>query len=232
LFATQAYSYSLAQIAERDPYRHYRGECAVFSVCAETDYILYVNGSVASFGQFAGYQFQKYYDEINISSFLKDGNNAITLSVRYEGVNSSTHIDDGAGVIFSCTLDGELALYSSKDTPCGYDGRYVQNVQRVITTQLGLASDMCRRVGKADMRSVEINKTLNIQKRPVKKAEIQPFVCGRPLFEGSNIYDLGREEAGYLYLKTKSATCANLRCFGATIPPQGRACGQPNLYVP
>ncbi len=189
----------------------YSGESAVFTVCAETDYILSVGGAVVSFGQFAGYPFQKYYDEIDISGALKPGNNVITLHVRYEGVNSATHIDDGAGVIFSCTLDGKLALFSSKDTLCAYDEGYVQHDQRSITVQLGLASDMRWGKSKADRNSVEIDKTRNIRKRPVKKAEIQPFVCGHPVPGGSNLYDLGREEAGYLYLKTKSASRANVK---------------------
>lgn len=190
---------------------YYRGGSAIFTVCAETDYILYINDFVASFGQFAGYPFQKYYDEINITDYLKDGNNTITLSVRYEGVNSATHIDDGAGVIFSCTIDGALALYSSNNTLCGYDNRYVQNLQRAITGQLGLASDMRWGTSKATKKCVEINKTLNIKKRPVKKPQIQNFVCAHPIFEGSNIYDLGREEAGYLYLKVKSLSKCNIK---------------------
>lgn len=189
----------------------YSGERAVFTVCAETDYVLSVNGAVVSFGQFAGYPFQKYYDEIDISGFLKTGSNVITLSVRYEGVNSATHIDDGAGVIFSCTLDGKRALFSSKDTLCAYDERYAQHSHRSITVQLGLASDMHWGKSKADRKSVEISKTRNIRERPVRKAEIQHFVCGHPVSGGSDLYDLGREEAGYLYLKTRSTSQANVK---------------------
>ena len=188
---------------------YYRGGDAVLTLCAETDYVLYVNGAVASFGQFAGYPFQKYYDEINITDLLKAGNNTLTVSVRYEGVNSATHIDDGAGVIYSCTIDGALALYSSRETSCGYDMRYVGHTQRVITSQLGLASDMRCGEGRADRKSVEIVKTLNIKKRPVKKPEIQEFVSARPICE--HIYDLGREEAGYLYLKTRATAPCTVR---------------------
>ena len=189
----------------------YRGGDAIFTLCAETDYVLYVNGTVASFGQFAGYPFIKYYDEINITDLLKAGNNRLTVSVRYEGVNSATHVDDGAGVIYSCTVDGALALHSSADTLCGYDKRYVQNTERAITTQLGLASDMRWEVGIADRKSVEITKTLNIKKRPVKKPEILGFVSAHPISEGSHIYDLGREEAGYLCIQIRAASPCNLK---------------------
>ena len=128
---------------KKNEYARFEGEfawsggTAVFSVCAETDYVLRINGEVVSFGQFAGYPTEKYYEEVDITSFCRKGSNRYSLTVRYEGVNSATHIDDGAGVIYSCTVDGALALHSSADTLCGYDKRYVQNTERVITTQLG-----------------------------------------------------------------------------------------------
>ena len=84
------------------------GQKAVFSVCAETDYILYINGERAAFSQFAGYPFEKYFDEIDITDLCKKGQNKFYLTVRYEGVNSQTHIDDGAGVIYSLSVDGSI----------------------------------------------------------------------------------------------------------------------------
>ena len=41
----------------------FAGKTGTFTVAAETDYILHINGRLVSFGQFAGYPFEKYYDE-------------------------------------------------------------------------------------------------------------------------------------------------------------------------
>lgn len=182
----------------------FSGQKVMFTVCAETDYILYVNGVLAGFGQFAGYPFEKYYDELDITGFCKQGENIFTLTVRYEGLNSSTHIDDGAGVIYSLDVDGSMVIYSNKNTLGGYDNRYIQNTERFITSQLGYGSDM--RVGdfKCDINCIEIQKTYNIKPRPVLKTRPQKYVEGRLVDCKKMIYDIGRETAGYLYVKFKA----------------------------
>ncbi len=180
----------------------YHGSKAEFFVAAETDYILYINGKQAAFCQFPAYPFVKYYDSIDITPYCVEGKNTFALTVRYEGLNSSTHIDDGAGVIFTLSVDGAVEAYSNEETRSGKDGRYVQHGDRKITGQLGFASDMCCGEAVADGRSVIVEKTYNILPRPVKKAELQPTVLGKKIKE--NIYDIGRETAGYLYIKVKS----------------------------
>ncbi|MBQ9162040.1 MAG: hypothetical protein IJX74_02060 [Clostridia bacterium] len=185
----------------------FNGERAVFTVAAETDYILYVNGKLASFGQFAGYPFEKYYDEIDVTELCEQGENSLRLSVRYEGVSCATHINDGAGVIFSLDIDAKIALFSSKDTLGCYDGNYVQHAPRRISPQLGHTSDMKCGTDSELIPCVEVEKTYNILPRPVKKTVRGEFVKGKLLenIEGRRIYDLGREETGYVTLKVKAS---------------------------
>jgi len=191
---------------------NFYGERATFTVAAETDYILYVNGRLASFGQFAGYPFEKYFDEIDITYLCKQGVNSGELTVRYEGVSCATHIDDGAGVIFSLDIDGKNILYSRENTLGGYDNRYVQHAPRRISPQLGHTSDMACGKAIADNQCVEVSKTYNIKPRPVKKTVKGEFIEGKPLsIEGHKIFDLGREECGYVSLKIKTSAPATVK---------------------
>lgn len=184
---------------------NFDGQRATFTVAAESDYILHVNGKPASFGQFAGYPFEKYFDEIDITEFCEQGMNTYELTVRYEGTSCATHIDDGAGVIFTLGIDGKTVLYSKAGTLGGYDGKFVQHAPRRISPQLGHTSDMKCGVSVADIECVEVAKTYNIRPRPVKKTVKGEYVAGKPLcIEGHRIYDLGREETGYVNIKIKS----------------------------
>ena len=177
------------------------GKKTVLKLCAETEYVAYINGTFLGFGQYAGYPFEKYYDEYDITSLCQNGKNILTLTVRYEGRNTATHIDDGAGVIFS-VLSGEKELaFSDKNTLCCYDENYLQHEVRFITGQLGNTSTMKQGENNPVNKSVEVEKTMNILPRPVLKAERQEYTEGKPL--GNNLYDLGREIAGYLTLKVK-----------------------------
>lgn len=183
---------------------------AVFCVSAESDYILSVNGTVCSFGQLPSYPFEKYYDEIDISQLCRVGENKFTLTVRYEGVNSATHIDNGAGVIFTLEVDGKLILHSDENTPCGYDTRYLQGKCRHISPQLGLASDMITEAYVLNCGAVIREMSYNLKKRPIKKAFLGDFCEGVTVFGKNNIYDLGKETAGYLRVRFKTASVAKL----------------------
>lgn len=180
------------------------GKKATFTVCAEMDYILYVNGSLAAFGQFAGYPDYKYCDELDITNLCVKGENTFTLTARYEGVNSHTHIADGAGVIYSLNVDGKTVTYSHEGTLGGYDNRYIQYTTRKITGQIGYSSNM--RVGNyaCDIPCVEADISYNIMPRPVKKTVPLAFVEGKLIDKQKNLYDIGRETAGYLYVKIKA----------------------------
>lgn len=177
---------------------------AVFSLAAETDYLLFVNGVRAGFGQFAGYPFRKYCDELDITALCKPGKNILTLTVRYEGRNSATHIDDGAGVIYSLDMGGSCVLYSSAQTRAGFDNRYIQHMARILTGQLGYTSGMRCGGYRCDTPCVELEKCMDIRPRPVKKTVEQPYVEAVPVPGKPNIYDLGREEAGYLCLRVRA----------------------------
>lgn len=175
----------------------------VVKIAAETDYIIYINGSVASFSQFPGYPFEKYYDEIDITRFCKQGENEFSVTVRYEGAtNSATHIEDGAGVIFSIEANGEIVAFSSKDTKCDFDSRYIQHEIQSITPQLGYSSGMKIDKPIFNRNAVETNHTYNLIKTPVRKTEFDGIQFAKPL--GKNLFDLGRETAGYLYVKVRS----------------------------
>jgi len=189
----------------------WNGELALFSIAAETDYILYVNQKRVAFGQFAGYPFEKYCDEIDLSPYCTNGKNKFLITVRYEGINSLTHIDDGAGVIFSLSLNEKAVLWSGEHTTGGYDNRYLQHVERLITSQLGLTSGM--RSGEDFLPSpcVLVEKTANVKLRPVQKTVMGEAIEGKCVSSAPLIYDLGRETAGYLFLRIRAERAGELQ---------------------
>lgn len=200
----------------------YKDGKATLKICAETDYIAYINGKEVGFGQFAGYPDLKFYDEIDVTGYCKEGKNVLSLTVRYEGVNSATHIDDGAGVIFTIEADKRILAKSSPNTLSSVDGRYVSGVERSITVQLGLAADM--QVGDiGELKpSLEIEKTMNIKKRPVKKTELYAPKEAVRITSEKLLYDLGREEAGYVYLTCRSEGRATVKiAYGEHIADGG-----------
>lgn len=174
-------------------------------IAAETDYIAYVNEKRVSFNQFSGYRNEKYYDEIGISFFCQKGENTLRVTVRHEGVNSACRISDGAGLIFSVRENEKEIAFSDEDTLSSLSSEYTSYIVRHITGQLGLSSTMDSREKKEEKkRSREVSLCRNLLPRPVKPLEILEKRRAVPIeVSGRRIYDLGREECGYLYLRVK-----------------------------
>lgn len=170
-------------------------------ILAETNYVLCVNGKVASFGQFAGFPSEKYYDVIDITKFVKRGKNDIKITVWYEGYNTFTHIEDGAGLIFTIVVDGKTVKVSDENILGGIDNSFVQNSRRVLTVQIGYTSSMING-GKLDYKKVVVTpRECVIKPRPIKKLDCYAPKRAELLSNCNGVYDLGKEYAGYAFIE-------------------------------
>ncbi len=198
----------IGAVPEGDDYAIFRipftwnGGELILKIAAETDYVAELNGKTVAFGAFAGFPDTKYYDTIVLTSHAREGDNELLLTVRYEGLNSATHIDDGAGVIFSVRENGREIAYSSAEIMGGQHTGYIQNVKHKITGQLGYSVNMRRGEEIEFAPSVETGREVTLLPRPVKKAEWQKPVAGIKV--KNNLYDFGREITGYLRVTLKT----------------------------
>lgn len=165
-------------------------------ICAETNYVAYINDKKVSFGQYPNYPNEKYYDEIDVKDFCLVGENKLNITVWYEGVDTFTHIDDGAGLIYTVESNENILAYSSEETLSGSDTNYLDGQKQFITIQVGYTSKMVSD-GKIEYKkSKKIEKSLNFLPRPVKKLVEEPIVNAKKISQ--NVYDLGAETGGYL----------------------------------
>lgn len=185
------------------PYRG-GGGCINLFVAAETNYIAYLNGKRVGFGQFPNLENEKYYDKINLAPYAHKGENTLRITVRYEGCASFTHIDDGAGLIFAVTENGQTVAASDNTTLAGYETQYVRHAPRKINFALGYACDTVNApIALCDTPCVEQTRTCKLVPRPVKLLELVETYEARLCDRERNVYDIGIETAGYLYLKLR-----------------------------
>ena len=192
----------------------YCGGKVTLRLAAETDYTVELNGKLLTHGQFAGYKNEKYYDEEDITAYCTNGDNTLVFTVRYEGVNTFCHIEDGAGIIYSVECDGKQLTYSSTDTLCALSHRYIHGITREITEQIGYTSSMTATASpnKKENAVIVEDITYNFKKRPIKRIVDLAPVSGKPVaIEGRRIYDLGREDCGYVYIKVKCESTSTVK---------------------
>ena len=207
-------------VAFKDEFNYLSNNRVCLKICSETNYVAYVNGKLASYGQFPSYPDSKYFDEIDISALCVKGKNTLNVTVWYEGFDSFTHIDDGAGLIYSVESNSETLAYSSKETLSGIDGNYASGMKKLLTIQLGYSSKMIADGVTEYAKSQEICKSLNISPRPVKKMQEEEFAVAKEI--SPYIYDLGRETVGYLSIEVECEDdCEVIVSYGEYLKKDG-----------
>lgn len=114
---------------------------AIINISADDYYKLYVNGKFAGMGPAPAYTFHYYYDEIDITDLLVEGENTIAIHTYYQGLVNRVWVsgDMRHGLILDLDIDGKTFL-SSDDSfctmehsayvncgVCGYDTQFLEN---------------------------------------------------------------------------------------------------------
>ena len=91
------------------------GKNAELYISSDSNYTVYVNGSLAAFGQYADFPYKKVYDRLDISRYMRQGKNVVAFRVWYYGIDTaSTYYPGRAGLIYSLLGDGVLLAASSE----------------------------------------------------------------------------------------------------------------------
>jgi hypothetical protein len=89
---------------------------ALLRVSADDYYKLYINGSFVTQGPCPGYHFHYYYNTVDVSPFLRPGENLLALHTYYQGLINRVWVsgDDRHGLILDLELNGKTVLRSDE----------------------------------------------------------------------------------------------------------------------
>ena len=189
----------------------------------DSNYVLYVNGVFVNSGQYPDYPTYKVYDQIDITAYCKPGKNQLAITVWYYGVvGSATYYKGDAALRYELYCDETLCAWSDSSTLSCKNRNYISQ-KKNITPQLGLtfwydaSQKESWRCG-ADAQfphSREISQELPLYPRPNEKYQIGQAIASTLVkqTDAYRIYDLGREEVGYLTFRIQSPVKQKIR-FG------------------
>ncbi len=151
------------------------GKKYTLHLSCDTDYALYSEGKLVSFGQYGDYPDYKVYDTISLDDVVREGENELILTVYYMGVDTQTYIKKPAGTIFQITEDDQAVLCSSESIPSRVTPGYVPYQEIQITVQLGYSCLYDANLAAAPFNSgsfVVDGLPMELFPRPVKKLEL------------------------------------------------------------
>ncbi len=176
------------------------------NVSCDGDYVMYINGVEVASNQYGDYPYFKVFDTVDVSKYIKDGDNVIALCVWHFGVNTQRYINAQAGVIFEIISEKKVVCSSSENTQSRISRTYKNGACKMITSQLGCTffynanNEDDWENGYADGfgSSVEVDKTYELNPRPNKKLILTDTIVGKVIISEKNriVFDMGEEVVG------------------------------------
>ena len=187
----------------------------VCRLSCDGDYTLFLNGKFVASNQYGDFEHYKIYDEIDITDYVKNGENEFSVLVWHFGEDSQRYINAKAGVIFEIEQNGKTILASNENILCRQNNAYLNGYCKKITPQLGYSfcydatkEDDWKNTGNGFQKAVLIHKICSFLERPTKKLKLLERVHGTVVLSEGNhcILDLGKETVGLATLKFLSST--------------------------
>ncbi len=180
----------------------------VCRLSCDGDYTLFINNRYIASNQYGDFEYYKIYDEIDISEYLIDGQNEISILVWHLGEDSQRYINSQAGVIFEIEQDGKIILSSDEKILCRESQAYKKGYCKKITGQLGysfLYNANKENSGQLVPATV-VEKSCHFYCRPTEKLQLLPEKEIVVLKNEGNYYliDLGEETVGLPVLEFTS----------------------------
>jgi hypothetical protein len=165
------------------------GEHYTLRIASDSNYTVWMNGELCAFGQYGDYPHYKVYDEIDVTDFLREGENRMVTVVWYYGIESQTYKVGEAGLIYEITdSTGEVAAYTCEGVLSRKSLDYVSGRGDLISGQLGPTYRYDLRAydgfitegaeGFAPSRRAE-GISMELSPRPNKKLTLEPRLRGR-----------------------------------------------------
>lgn len=196
-------------------------------ISADSDFGVYLNGTLVDFGQYPDYPHFKTYEEIDLTPYAKAGENILALQVWYYGENSSTYLKGEAGVLFA--VQGEKQLCASgTEVLSRISKAYQSHQKKIITGQMGFsyAYDAEKEdgwqmgSGEGFASAMVLERAIPKLARPVARIKTEAPILGKVIKKEKNRYllDFGAETVGIFQLHFFTKFAQNIRiCYGEHI---------------
>lgn len=201
---------------------------AMIKITADDYYKLYVNGEFVTQGPAPSYRFCYYYNETDISGYLKPGENVIAVHTYYQGLINRVWISGDEMSMMWCELecDGERVASSDESWRCTYHSGY-KNSGLVFGYDTGYAEDYDSSSSEEgfenpdyddsgwDFATVKKNVDYKLEKQPTKQLdiyEVKPKLIKKT--DRGIFCDMGFEAVGALdiYARGQAGDTVEILC--------------------
>ena len=228
------------RICEKE-HRCGKDEKVVCRISCDGDYTLFLNGEYVASNQYGDYEHYKIYDEIDVTPFLRWGENEVKILVWHFGRDTQRYKAAEAGVIFEFEKQsadraagrarGEILAQSGAHTLCRRSAAYASGYKKTITNQLGFSFLYDATKESEPIRlnnAVVAEKRCKLFPRPVNKLTVERRAEAETVRAAGNHYiiDLKKETVGLPVLEFVSQTEQKITVFWGEDLQEGHVRGK------
>lgn len=112
-------------------------ENAQFMIAVDTSYQLWINGQHVDDACFSDFPEDRYYNTIDVSNYLRIGDNCIAILGYYQGIGTNRYIPGGAKILFELHCNGAPVMQSNSSCKTRTSNAYLSGDIPMVTVQLG-----------------------------------------------------------------------------------------------
>ncbi len=160
------------------------GDKIRLKISTDSQYVLWVNSNYVSSGQYADFPDAKVYDEIDISDYLREGENSLRFLIYYQGTSSSTYLHGEPGFCYTVYNGDKIITESSSKTLGRISPAYKSGPMEMITGQLGYSFEYDASklpVLNPYFPSAESRMALSFSDYPLKASKSVTYLYPRPI---------------------------------------------------
>ena len=213
----------LSEPQQNDSYAEFKAEFDFdgspkhIRISADSNYLLRIGGKYVSSGQYPDFPHYKVYDEFEITDSCTPGVNSVSITVWHYGIVNMSYFPGNAALRFEIfNDDGHVICASAEGMPSRKLITYENGRAKQITSQLGLgyAYDLTKEDSLPEFSpSRKVVQELSLHVRPIKRLRVEERIPSTLVQKEENkmIFDLGREEVGYLTFNIRSERSQKIR---------------------
>ena len=184
---------------------------ATLKISADDYYKLYINGVFVTQGPAPSYPSSYFYNELDVTSYLKEGENAVAVHTYYQGLINRVWVSGDLRQMLWLSLeaDGENVLVSDTDWKCALHSGYTECGRFGYDTQFAECYDSgADEVGfrlpdfddsKWESAAVYKNADYTLKKQPTDQLELYFISPVTAKTRNNTLFlDFGQEYVGYL----------------------------------
>ncbi len=164
-----------------------KGEPIEIELSVDGNYALYLNDCFVDSGQYPDYPQYKVYDRLDLTKWVKDGENELKIRVWWPGKDHFSYRVEQAGLLYALFSGENIIALSGENTLAARNLAFQSKDVPQLTGQLGFSFGYDVRLEGKEVYEPAciVEKQVTLYPRPIKKLEIGARLPSKPVNFGT-----------------------------------------------